>query len=156
MEREKFISRLKDFFKENAGHYHIDMAFLYGSYACGSPHEDSDIDLGVVFLPEVKSRGMTFSLITDLTYEIVKALREEAYLVTKQKFFNGVDIISLEKDFRQPMLYYNVIIFGKPVFIKDQNRFIDLKLEAISQMEDFSIFGIAWQKEIAQKNIKEV
>jgi hypothetical protein len=54
------------------------------------------------------------------------------------------------------MLYYNAIVLGIPVFIRDQNRYAALLNEAIFQMEDFSMFGTQWQLEIAEKNLEEL
>jgi len=54
------------------------------------------------------------------------------------------------------MLYYNAIILGSPLYIKDKDKFIQLKLESIYQMEDFQIFGVTWQRKVAQDIIKEI
>ena len=53
------------------------------------------------------------------------------------------------------MLYYNAIILGIPLFVKDYDTFLSLKLEAIYQAEDFELFGVRWQQEIAKRLIKE-
>lgn len=113
------------------------MSFLYGSWIEGFPHIDSDIDLAILFSEDFDSEEYTFSLITDISYRLQKILNRE------------VNIISIYRDFRQPMLYYNAIVSGMPVFIKDEDKFLSLKLYAISQMEDFRILGIPWQIEIA-------
>lgn len=140
IEKEEIISKLKRFFKQSSSHYCVDMAFLYGSWTGGYPHRDSDIDLALVFSREIATEK-TFSLITDISYELGKKLNRE------------VNVISVYRDFRQPMLYYNAVILGTPLYIKDKARFLSLKIEAISQMEDFRIFGIPWQLEIAGKFI---
>lgn len=140
-DKEKIICEVKDFFKENSSRYDVDMAFLYGSQAGGYPREDSDIDLAIVFSPEVNTEEEIFSLITDISYELGKLLGRE------------VNVIPIYRDFRRPMLYYNAIVLAIPVFIQDEDRFLDLKMEAISQMEDFCLFGIPWQLEIAKKLI---
>jgi len=137
--KEKIISKLKDFFRVNFSRYYIDMVFLYGSRASGYPREDSDLDLAVVFSKEVHKEDEIFSLITEISYELEKDLNTE------------VNIISIHRDFRRPMLYYNAIVLGMPLFIKDKDNFLDLKMEAISQMEEFRIFGIPWQREVARK-----
>ena len=54
------------------------------------------------------------------------------------------------------MLYYNAIILGSPLYIKDKDKFMQLKLESIYQMEDFQIFGVTWQRKVAQDIIKEI
>ena len=141
--KEKIISKLKSFFKDNHSRYSVNIIFLYGSWSGGYPHKESDIDLAILFSDKVSTEECIFSLITDISYELEKILNKE------------VSIISICRDFRKPMLYYNAIVSGIPVFIKDKEMFIDLKIEAISQMEDFSLFGIPWQLEIAKKVIGE-
>jgi len=137
--KEKIISKLKDFFRVNFSRYYIDMVFLYGSWASGYPREDSDLDLAVVFSKEINKEDDIFSMITEISYELEKDLDTE------------VNIICVHRDFRRPMLYYNAIVLGMPVFIKDKDKFLNLKMEAISQMEEFRIFGIPWQREVARK-----
>jgi hypothetical protein len=51
------------------------------------------------------------------------------------------------------MLYYNAIVLGAPVFLKNFDRYVRLKNEALYQMEDFGIFGINWQFMVAAKNL---
>ena len=142
MEREKIILKLKDFFKKNAFKHHIEIVFLYGSWTSGYPRIDSDIDLGILFDTKIEDHQEIFSLITDITYELDKEMSKE------------VNITPVLRNFPRPMFYYNVIILGIPVFVKDNDEFLSLKLEAIHQMEDFQLFGIPFQQYAAQKLIR--
>ena len=142
MENKTLTLKLKDFFKKRASEYHVDMAFLYGSRASGYPREDSDIDLAIVFSSQIQAENALFSLITDIAYQLQKIIKIE------------VNIIPVHRDFRKPMLYYNVIVTGIPVFIKENESFLNLRLEAVRQMEDFSIFGIPWQLEAARRTLR--
>ena len=144
IQKEKIISKLNVYFKQKASGYHIEMAFLYGSWAKGYPHHDSDLDLALLFSSQIKSEEYTFQLITQISYELSKDLGRE------------VNIIPIYSDFPHPMLYYNAIILGIPLYIKDKDKFIQLKLESIYQMEDFQIFGITWQRKVAQDTFKEI
>ena len=144
IQKEKIILKLNVYFKQKASGFHIEMAFLYGSWAKGYPHHDSDLDLALLFSSQIKSEEYTFQLITQISYELSKDLGRE------------VNIIPIYSDFPHPMLYYNAIILGIPLYIKDKDKFIQLKLESIYQMEDFQIFGIAWQRKVAQDTIKEI
>jgi hypothetical protein len=54
------------------------------------------------------------------------------------------------------MLYHNAIILGEPLYIKDKDKFWQLKLESIYQLEDFQIFALPWQRKVAQDIIKEI
>jgi predicted nucleotidyltransferase len=143
-ERENIINNLKKFFKENREKYSLEMVFLYGSWAKGFPREDSDIDIGIVFQDNTLSDDELFRIITDISLCLLHDVNLE------------VNIVPIYPDFRKPMLYYNIIIFGTPLYIRDYNKYIDIKNEAIYQMEDFSIFGINWQLKAARKNMKEI
>lgn len=142
MGKRDFISLLESFFYKNSARYQIDMVFLYGSWAYGHPMEDSDIDLAIVFTPGLLGEEEKFFSITDISYLLMKELKRE------------VNIISISQDFRHPMLYYNAVTFGVPIFVKDADRYLMLKLEAICQMEDFQIFGTEWQYIVAQNLLR--
>lgn len=141
-EREDIIKFLKDFFQKLSVRYGIDMAFLYGSFARGFPRPDSDVDIAVVFSEEILSEEESFERITDIAISLWKELRREA------------NLIQVHRDFRKPLLYYNAVVLGEPVYIRVWEDYIMLRNEAIYQMEDFSIFGIPWQYEIARKNLE--
>lgn len=140
--REDLILKLQSFFKEKADIFGIDMAFLYGSWASGYPRGDSDLDIALFFLPEPSSEEETFSLITDISLEVFLKMGIET------------NIISVDKDFKKPMLYYNAIVSSIPLYIKDFGRYAALKNQAIVQMEDFSLFGIEWQMAVAKRNLE--
>ncbi len=141
---DKIIGHLDGFFKQRAAGYCIEMVFLYGSWASGYPRGDSDIDLAIRFYDTVGPLDKIHFLLTEISYALFKELNQE------------VDIISLDKDFSHPMLYYNAIISGIPVYIEDNDKFLSLKLEAIHQMEDFQSFGATWQRQITDKIMREV
>lgn len=134
---------LENYFKEVADTYKIEMTFLYGSWAKGYPKESSDVDIAIVF-SETDDEDKVFEKITEMTLSFMGKIKVE------------VNIIPVFLDFRKPMLYYNAVVLGIPVFIRDQNRYAALLNEAIFQMEDFSMFGTQWQLEIAEKNLKEL
>lgn len=142
--REEIIEDVKNYFKEKAESLSIEMAFLYGSWARGYPGQDSDLDIAVVFAKESFSEDELFEFLTIISLDISRKIGLET------------DIISVYKDFRKPMLYYNAIVLGIPVFFNNFDRYIDLKNEAIYQMEDFSIFGLSWQLEVARRNMEEL
>ncbi len=136
------LENLKSLFKVSAVHYGIDMAFLYGSWAGGNPREDSDVDVAVWFHSDAISRDEVFDRITDLSIEISRLLGKE------------VNLLVLTRDFEHPMLQYNAIVLGIPVFIREFDRYASLKMEAIFQMEDFGIFGRRWQLEVGERRLQ--
>ena len=142
--KETIIKAVKKYFKEKSEYFGIEMAFLYGSWARGFPWHDSDVDIAVVFTKEHSSEDKLFEILTAISLDISKKIGLE------------VDVIPIYRDFRKPMLYYNAIVLGISVFLNNFDRYIDLKNEAIYQKEDFSIFGLSWQLEIARRNIEEL
>lgn len=140
--KEAIISYLVSFFGKRAPDFNIEMAFLYGSYARGYPREDSDVDIAIVFTQNPPGDVEGFRTITDISLEISSSLGKE------------INILPIYEDFRKPMLYYNAIVLSIPLYINERERYTKLKLEAIRQMEDFSLFGVMWQLEIARKNLE--
>ena len=140
--REDFIQKLKSFFKDNAHKWHINLVFLYGSWAKGFPHQESDIDLAILFSNKIKDEEEILSLITDISYQLDQILNKE------------VNIISIDRNFSHPLLYYNAIVQGIPIFVKDEGEYIRLKMEAIFQKEDFSLFGVRWQLNLAERMLR--
>ncbi|MBI4596391.1 MAG: nucleotidyltransferase domain-containing protein [Candidatus Tectomicrobia bacterium] len=140
--QESLVNSLRSYFAERAGAFKIQMAFLYGSWSRGYPRFDSDIDIAIVLEDDDLSEEAIFDIINALTLSLTGYLRAE------------VNVMTIGPEFAKPMLYYNAIILGKAVFIKDYVRYVNLINEAIYQMEDFSIFGRTWQIMVAEKNLE--
>lgn len=49
MDKDKAINLSKNFLRTVNEHYPVEAAYLFGSYAKGTNHPDSDIDLAIVF-----------------------------------------------------------------------------------------------------------
>jgi predicted nucleotidyltransferase len=143
-QRKCFEETLTGFFRRNASLFKVQMAFLYGSRAEGFPREDSDIDVGVFFADEIASEDERFDLATKISVCLSKEMKAEA------------NVLPISPDFRKPMLYYNVIVKGIPLYIEDYGRYLELRNEAIYQMEDFEIFGKGWQLRIAKRNLADL
>jgi len=135
------IPMIEDFFCREAERFHVGVAVLYGSRVAGFPRADSDVDVAVLFEDEpdddaAYGRLMEMSLgLSDLTG------RE-------------VNILLIDGGFSKPMLYYNAIVQGVPVYRKREEDIIRLRKRAIDEMEDFSVFGLRWQAEIAKRNLE--
>lgn len=141
MDKNEAISALKTYFQRKADVFNIDMAFLYGSWAFGLPKEESDADIAVVLTEEMEEEEI-FEIITTISLELTDVLKKET------------NVLFIDRELSKPMIYYNAIVHGIPVYIRDFKRFVDMKLRAIHQMEDFSIFGTKWQAEIVKKRIE--
>ena len=142
--REEIIKRLSEYFDRNAGRYELEMVFLYGSWAGGFPTNDSDVDIAIIFLDEPPSDDESFRTITNISLSLSRELGRD------------VNVIQVYKDFRKPMPYYNAVSRGMPVYIQEQDKYTRIKNDALYHMEDFSIFGIDWQCQVAAKNLEAV
>lgn len=98
--------------------------------------EESDIDIAVVFSKEDDEEKI-FESITDISYELSKIIKKE------------VNVIPIFRDFRKPMLYYNAVVLGAPIFIRDRLDYVNLLMEALFQVEDFNLFGRRWRLKVA-------
>jgi predicted nucleotidyltransferase len=144
MNQMDLVNSLAYFFQENAEVYGLEMVFLYGSWAGGQPHAESDVDLAVIFHnPELPDEE-AFDRIIDLESGLSTRLKRE------------VNILQIRLDFRKPLLYYNAIAQGEAVYVRNFDSYINLKNEALFQMEDYSLFGVAWQIEMAENNLEEL
>ena len=137
---ESLLTTLQAFFRKEAERFQVRMVFLYGSQAHGIARQDSDVDVAVVFDAQLKEEEV-FNRITTMSLELINLLGLE------------VSILPIYHDFRKPMLYYNGVVKGVPVFIKEAGAYARLRQEAVSRVEDFQIFGTRWQLEAARRNL---
>ncbi len=141
MNKDEAISAIKFYFQNKADIFNIDMAFLYGSWASGLPKKESDVDIAVVFTEEMREEEV-FEIITTISLELTDVLKKET------------NVLFIDRELSKPMLHYNAIVHGIPVYIRDFTGFVDMKLKAIRQMEDFGIFGTKWQSEIVKRRLE--
>jgi len=141
--KEQLISAIKEYFNGKAKTYSVDIAFLYGSWAIGCPKASSDVDVAIIFNKEM-DRDKIFDLITTISLELTNILKRET------------NVLHIDTGFYRPMLYYNAIVQGIPVFVKNFTRYVDARHHAIYQMEDFSIFGTKWQSEIVERRLEKL
>lgn len=139
--KEDIILALEKYFLEKAGIYDINIAFLFGSWVCGYPKEESDIDVAVLF-NQLWSEDKIFDMVNDIALELTDILKRE------------INVLYIDSELSKPMLHYNVIVYGVPVFMKNFSGYVDIRLKAISQMEDFNIFGTKWQSEVVKKRME--
>lgn len=140
---EKIIEKLKDYFSCKAEELGIEAAFLFGSFAHGFEKEESDVDIAVVLNEEAeKDRESAFEVVTELSYRLSALIGRET------------QVVLIDKDFSRPMLFYNAIVHGMPVYTSNRNKHISLVLRALDEMEAFSLFGTKWQIELAAKRLE--
>lgn len=144
LKKDEVVSRVKEYFQEKADGYQIDLAFIFGSCVRGHLKESSDVDIAVAFALEVDSEEKKFKVMTDIAVELGSRIKTE------------VDVISIDEPFKKPALYYNAVVLGLPVYIRNKTRYVQLYGQALFQMDDFELFGSRFQLEAAKTLLKEV
>jgi len=61
-------------------------------------------------------------------------------------------MISIDRDFRKPMLYYNALVQGIPVYRNRDDDIIRLRKRAVDEMEDFKMKNKKWKTHKELKN----
>ena len=82
-----------------------------------------------------------FDIISNLSYDLNKIFSKE------------ISVLFIDREFSKPMLFYNAIIHGVPIYISDKEKYISFVLKALNEMEDFKIFGEKWQFEVIEKRL---
>jgi len=101
--------------------------------------------LPLCIMIEETDDGEIFQKITALTVALSKLLQYEVNV-----------LLYIDHDLSRPMLHYNAIVKGIPVYFDNFTHYVDVRMKAIAQMEDFSIFGLTWQKQIIENNLKDL
>jgi len=143
MDLDTLIRMLGGFFRETGPSLKVKSAFLYGSYAYGRAHAESDVDLAVVFDPKT-SPDDRFEAVVLMTRRLNTLLEKD------------VNILSIEEGFPMPALYYAAVVQGKTIFAEDMNQVFNIRMRAIHQMEDFSTFGLLWQRQVTERILNEL
>jgi predicted nucleotidyltransferase len=122
------INQVKKWLSEEAG---IKFAILFGSFAKGTSHPDSDIDLAI---------ELDTPLSAERKLNILQSLGE----ITDKK----IDLIDL-KTVGEPLL--NQIIQHGKVIKGSKQRFIELSIKNVNMMEDFTPYIRRTLKERREK-----
>lgn len=142
MTKDTLVEILKQYFSQHAKQFGVTMAFLYGSWAHNMQGMLSDIDIAVLL--EETDTDKQFAIINAITLALCDLLHTE------------VNVLYIDNELSKPMLHYNAIVKGEVVYFNDFTNYVDMYLKALAQMEDFSLFGIQWQKQVIEKNIKDL
>ena len=75
----------------------VEKIYLFGSYAYGTPHKDSDLDLYVVLKDEVPMRDLDAGLQIRLAIDRKKSMPVDIIAKKKKDFESRLDGITLER-----------------------------------------------------------
>ena len=75
----------------------VEQIYLFGSYAYGTPHKDSDLDLYVVLKDDIPLRDLDAGLQIRLAIDRKKSMPVDIIARKKSYFVNRLDDITLER-----------------------------------------------------------
>ena len=142
MNQSDIKTALSEYFAIEAPKRAIDLAFLYGSWAADRARKDSDVDIAVLFSERTRSETKKFKHVIEVSAALSRAVGKE------------VNVVCLNWNFEKPMLYYNASVHAVPLYIKDPSLYLRFLREAVAQMEEFCIFGVACQLAAARANLR--
>ncbi len=129
MDRLPFKDRLLAFIQSIDEVYPLELAYLFGSIAKGTGHNESDIDLALLFKQKYEEREELL-ILGRLIDEGEKFLR------------NKVDVVSLGK--ASPLLKYQVICEG--IVLKDSTQRGAFESLALREYFDFRYYSEIYNK----------
>lgn len=133
----RVVTTAEEFFRQEGERLGVETAFVFGSRLGEATRADSDVDVAVVFAEDTEPES-TFDRANDIALHLGRRLGAD------------VDVVVLDPAFSRPMLAYNAVVRGIPVFVRDRESYLAFRNEAMRQMEDFSLFGVEWQLEVAR------
>jgi len=75
----------------------VEQIYLFGSYAYGKPHKDSDLDLYVVLKDDIPMRDLDAGLQISLAIARKKSMPVDIIAKKKRDFVDRLDDITLER-----------------------------------------------------------
>ena len=75
----------------------VEQIYLFGSYAYGTPHKDSDLDLYVVLKDEVKMRDLDAGLQISMAIARKKSMPVDIIVKKKKDFLDRLGDFTLEQ-----------------------------------------------------------
>lgn len=122
-ETDKLVANLKNYFEKRND---IVMAFLFGSYAKGRGHKESDVDIAVYFRPrsgvEVESKSY-YNHESEVWSDVEKITGREVDLLVLNRASSSVCDVAVRR--------------GIPIIIKDRRIFLWYLLAVTDLAEEF-------------------
>jgi len=117
--KKKYIQRLSKVFKENG----VILAYLFGSEAKGTSHQESDVDIGVLFDKKVKPEDYL-----KLEGKLIEFFSE----IYPQKEINIVNL-----NISSPLLKQSAILEGKLLYKKSETDRVLFQIQTLQEYEDY-------------------
>jgi uncharacterized protein YutE (UPF0331/DUF86 family)/predicted nucleotidyltransferase len=121
------LKKLNNYFQHRKD---VSFAYLFGSAVSGKTHSESDIDIGIYFIP--KTNELEYE--SNAEYENEDSIWLDLEKITGQK----TDLVVLNR--APSTLVYSVLQNGQKIFARDENLLSRLFLAVSSMAEDFRDF----------------
>jgi len=116
---KKHQEKLNKFCKE----HEIVLAFLFGSEARGTSHQESDIDIGILFDKKVDSKKYL-----ELEGKLIGFFSD----IYSQKEINIVNL-----NIASPLLKQTVVLEGKSLYARNKINQIFFQIQTLKEYEDY-------------------
>jgi len=110
----------------------VALAFIFGSYASGYAHKESDFDVAV-YLKDYPCSLLSSQVVR--YEEGIMEQEEDVWFEVSQIVHKEVHLVCL--NIAPASLIFNVLRNGIPLVIKDKGLYLDLYLKASNEAEDF-------------------
>lgn len=118
--KKDIFERTKEELKEIIKDYPIDFVIIFGSLIRGNFRDDSDIDIAVHL-----NKDLDFLEIGDMVSRL------------ETKLERNIDIVILNKlYYEDPILAFEIISKGFPVYVIDREKFVDFKYKTFIEYMD--------------------
>lgn len=124
---QELIKKLGDYFQNCKN---VSFAYLFGSLVSGNTHSESDIDIGIYFIP--KTNELEYE--SKVEYENEDSIWLDLEKITGKK----TDMVVLNR--APSTLVYSILQNGQKIFSRDENLLSRLYLSISSLAEDFRYF----------------
>ena len=137
MDRLAFKDKLLGLIQNIDQAYPVELAYLFGSYAKGTDHSESDIDVALLFKHKYEEREELLIL--------GRVINEGEKLLRKK-----VDVVSLSK--ASPLLKYEIIREG--IILKDSIRRGSFESFALREYFDFRYYSEIYNQAMLKRLTK--
>ncbi|MEI8174715.1 MAG: HepT-like ribonuclease domain-containing protein [bacterium] len=124
---QELVKKLNNYFQNRED---VSFAYLFGSVVSGNTHSESDVDIGIYFVPKTN----------ELEYESIMEYENEdkIWLDLEKIIGKRTDMVVLNR--APSTLAYSVLQNGKKIFVKDEDLLSRFYLSISLLAEDFRDF----------------
>ncbi len=132
--KKDIFEKTKEELKEIIKDYPVDFVIIFGSLIRGNFRDDSDIDIAIHL-----NKDLDFLEIGDIVSRLETKLERDIDIVILNKLY-----------YEDPILAFEIISKGLPVYVIDREKFIDFKYKTFIEYMDTE-----YLRKILDRDLKE-